>query len=306
MATFAGQARTFRVPEREPGNLPDRGGGRGGGYEPDNDGPRGPGTGRPGGPGDRSPGEPGAPEGTTYFFFDLRWLQNPRGEKQELAAQTTFTLGKSLNPVAVTNSFAKLWAQVDPPVSWATETVPINTVSNISGQNYENTTNFSLVRVDDTVAAQEARGFIDATEQLLLENAEGKQTAGGVTYSERALVEIMFDNIGHKSTKPAYAPDGKLESAPFLFVSDVGHPENSGGGGGGGDGGSGGDGSGGDGSGDGRGDPIPPSSAFRPDAQLAREAGGTLVDEQGAPNSTLVQWATVVGGTIALLSYIRS
>jgi hypothetical protein len=305
MATFAGQqARTFRFPERDPGDLPDRGPGRGGGDEPDNDGPRGPGTGRPGGPGDRSPGEPGAPEGTTYFFFDLRWLQNPRGEKQRLAQQTTFTLGKSLNPVAVTNSFAKLWAQVDPPVSWATETVPINTVSNISGQDYTNVTNFSLVRVDDTVAPKDVRGFIDATEKLLLQNAEGKQTTNGVTYSEKALVEVMFDNIGHKSTKPAYAPDGKLESAPFLFVSDVGRPQDSGGGGGGGGGGGEG-GGGGDDSGD-RGDPIPPSSAFRPNVQAAREAGGTLVDEQGAPNSTLVQWATVVGGAIALLSYIRS
>lgn len=305
MATFAGQARTFRrtAPDRER----DQGGGRAGGSTPGDDGredrPRGPGTGRPGGPGDRSPGEPGAPEGTTYFFFDLRWLQNPRGEKQKLAEQTTFTLGKSLNPVAVTNSFAKLWAQVDPPVSWATETIPINTVSNISGRDFTNVTNFSLVRVDDTVAAQEARSFIDATEQLLLQNAEGKQTANGVTYSERALVEVMFDNVGHKSTKPAYAPDGKLESAPFLFVSDIGQPES---GGGGGEGGDGGGGSGSGGGGDGRGDPIPPSSAFRPDVQLAREAGGTLVDEQGAPNSTLVQWATVVGGAIALLSYIRS
>lgn len=306
MSTFARQARTFR--RRDPGGGRDQGGGRAGGSTPGDDGredrPRGPGTGRPGGPGDRSPGEPGAPEGTTYFFFDLRWLQNPRGEKQRLAQQTTFTLGKSLNPVAVTNSFAKLWAQVDPPVSWATETVPINTVSNISGQSYENTTNFSLVRVDDTVAPQDVQGFIDATEQLLLENAEGKQTTNGVTHSERALVEVMFDNVGHKSTKPAYAPDGKLESAPFLFVSDIGQPEGSGGGSGGG--GDDGGGSGGDGSGDGRGDPIPPSSAFRHNAQAARQAGGTLVDEQGAPNSTLVQWATVVGGAIALLSYIRS
>jgi hypothetical protein len=305
MASFAGRARTFR--RRAPGGGRDQGGGRAGGSTPGDDGredrPRGPGTGRPGGPGDRSPGKPGAPEGTTYFFFDLRWLQNPRGEKEELAAQTTFTLGKSLNPVAVTNSFAKLWAQVNPPVSWATETVPINTVSNISGQNYENTTSFSLVRVDDTVAPQDVQGFIDATEQLLLQNAEGKQTANGVTYSEKALVEVMFDNVGHKSTKPAYAPDGKLESAPFLFVSDVGRPQDSGDGGDSGGGGEGGGGSGGGGEG---GDPIPPSSSFRPNVQAAREAGGTLVDEEGAPNSTLVQWATVVGGAIALLSYIRS
>lgn len=298
MPSFVGRERTFKRPSREialgsgtAGGGSGAGRGRGGGED------RG-GRDRTG----REPGERGAPSGETYYFFDFAWIQNPQGEAEKLAQGTTFAPGDVLRPVAVTNAFAKIWGQVNPPVSWTTETVPINTISNISGQDYENVTNFSLVRVDDTVRAKDLQGFIDSARALLLENASGKQTSGGVTYSERALIEVMFQNVGTSSRKPAYAPDGKLSNAPFLFVSDVGQPDDGGGGGGNG----GGDSGGGDSGSNDRGDPIPVSPAFRPDVQAARAAGGTLVNEQGAPNSTLVQWATVVGGAIALLSYLRS
>jgi hypothetical protein len=257
----------------------------------------------PGGGGGGGGGGGSTDAGDRHYSFSTDWIDEvdttnvpPSGDGRDkvLAANETFVNPDA--PVRVANLVAGAFRQasVGVPFSIRSRTVTVP----IAGGNETISSTFREVLLEDSLPASDVEALLSEIQDAAEEEARGEQTtdiAGApVRHSTKALVRLMFDNIKKSGDKPAVLSDdgSRVRRIPFLYV-----PEETQDGGDGGDGGNGGGGE----------EDVPDQSGpsgtdFYLPGQAQTQRAPILVEQDGTPNSTVVQWATVLGGVAAAVT----